>query len=395
MKFDETHDEIREMVKDFVDREINPYCDEWEEEKIFPAHEVFKKLGELGLLGITRDEQWGGMGLDFSHSVVMAEELGTSRSAAVSMAIGVHTDMCTPALSAYGSDELKAQFLQPSIAGDMVGCLGVSEEEAGSDVAKIRTTARKDGDDYIISGNKMWITNGMQADWMCTLVNTSDGHPHFNKSLIIIPMDLPGIERSRKLHKLGMWASDTAQIFLDEVRVPRRYCIGAEGMGFAMQMSQFQEERLWGAANVLKGLELIIDDTIEQTRGRQVFKRAVLDNQVVYHRLAELQTEIEALRALVYRCTDKYIEHLAEGNHMASDEIVKLASMCKLKSGRLAREVTDSCLQYWGGMGFMWESSVARAYRDCRLISIGGGADEIMCEIIAKKMGIAPKKAKK
>jgi citronellyl-CoA dehydrogenase len=211
----------------------------------------------------------------------------------------------------------------------------------------------------------------------------------------MIPMDSPGIERSRKLHKLGMWASDTAQIFFDEVRVPRRYCIGAEGMGFIMQMSQFQEERLWGAANVLKGLELIIDDTIEQTRGRQVFKRAVLDNQVVYFRLAELQTEVEALRALVYRCTDKYVAHKGSGNPIASDEVVKLASMCKLKSGRLARELTDACLQYWGGMGFMWESSVARAYRDCRLISIGGGADEIMCEIIAKYMGIAPKKVKK
>ena len=395
MKFTETHDDIREMVREFVTNEINPYCDEWEEAKIFPAHEVFGKLGELGLLGVTRDEKWGGMGLDYSYSVVMAEELGLCRSAAIAMAIGVHTDMCTPAMSSYGSDELKEQYLRPSIAGEMVGCLGVSEEEAGSDVARIRTTARSDGDDYIISGNKMWITNGMQADWMCTLVNTSDGHPHYNKSLIIIPMDLPGIERSRKLHKLGMWASDTAQIFLDEVRVPKRYRIGGEGMGFAMQMSQFQEERLWGAANVIKGLETIIQDTIEQTRGRHVFKRAVLDNQVVYHKLTELQTEVEALRALVYRCTEMYVEHQQTNSPMAPDEVVKLASMCKLKSGRLARIVTDSCLQYWGGMGFMWESSVARAYRDCRLISIGGGADEIMCEIIAKYMGILPKKAKK
>ena len=240
MKFTETHDDIREMVREFVSNEVNPHCDEWEEAKIFPAHEVFKKLGELGLLGVTRDEKWGGMGLDYSYSVVMAEELGLCRSAAIAMAIGVHTDMCTPALSSYGSEELKEQFLRPSIAGDVVGCLGVSEEEAGSDVARIRTTARSDGDDYVISGNKMWITNGMQADWMCTLVNTSDGHPHYNKSLVIIPMDLPGIERSRKLHKLGMWASDTAQIFLDEVRVPKRYRIGGEGMGFAMQMSQFQ-----------------------------------------------------------------------------------------------------------------------------------------------------------
>ncbi|MEC7988073.1 MAG: acyl-CoA dehydrogenase family protein [Myxococcota bacterium] len=395
MKFDESHEEIRETVREFVEKELNPYADEWEEAKIFPAHEVFKKMGDIGLLGVHRAEKHGGLGLDFSHSMVMAEELGACRAAAVAMAIGVHTDMCTPALANYGSEELKAEYLEPSIAGDLVGCLGVSEEKAGSDVANIKTYARKDGDDYVINGEKMWITTGMQADWMCALVNTADGHPHFSKSLVIIPMDSPGIERSRKLHKLGMWSSDTAQIFFEDVRVPRKNLIGGEGMGFAMQMAQFQDERLWGAANVIKGLEMVIQDTIDYTSQRVAFKKSILDNQVVHFKLAELATEVEALRALVYRCTELYVdERKTSKNPKASDEIIKLASMCKLKSGRLAREVTDACLQYWGGMGFMWESSVARAYRDCRLISIGGGADEIMMNIISKIMGILPKKRK-
>ena len=396
MKFEESHEEIRETVREFVNKEINPYADQWEEEKIFPAHDLFKKMGESGLLGVHRPEKYGGLGLDFSHSMVMAEELGLCRAAAVAMAIGVHTDMCTPALANYGSEQLKQEYLVPSINGDLVGCLGVSEEKAGSDVANIKTHARKDGDDYVINGEKMWITTGMQADWMCCLVNTADGHPHFSKSLIIIPMDSPGIERSRKLHKLGMWSSDTAQIFFEDVRVPKRNLIGGEGMGFAMQMSQFQEERIWGAANVIKALELIIQDTIDYTSQRVAFKKSILDNQVVHYKLAELATEVEALRALVYRCTELYVEdRKTSKSPKTTDEVLKLASMCKLKSGRLARIVTDSCLQYWGGMGFMWESSVARAYRDCRLISIGGGADEVMLRLISQMMGTLPKKKKK
>lgn len=394
MQFTEMHEDIRRTVRKVVDNEINPHADAWEEAQIFPAHELFAKLGALGLLGVHRDESVGGLGLDYSYSVVVAEELGRVRCPAVAMAIGVQSDMCTPALAAFGSDELKAEFLAPSIRGERVGCLGVSETGAGSDVAGISTTARKDGGDYVISGHKMWITNGMQADWMCCLANTSEGKPHQNKSLIVIPMDTRGVERSKKLHKLGMWSSDTAQIFFDEVRVPQRYLIGGEGFGFMMQMAQFQEERLWGAANVIKALELVIQDTIEYTGQRIAFGQPVLANQVVHFRLAELQTEVEALRALVYRATELYVAEKAAGNAMASEEVIKLASMAKLKAGRLAREVADSCLQYWGGMGFMWESSVSRFFRDGRLISIGAGADEVMLGIIAKLMGTLPKRPK-
>lgn len=379
----EEHRMLRDTVRRFVDNEINPFVDEWEEAGMFPAHELFKKAGKLGLLGLNRDEKYGGSGLDYSFNVAQGEELGHINCGGIPMALGVHTDMCTPALAQFGSDALKRAWLAPSIAGDMVGCVGVSEASAGSDVARIQTRAVRDGDDYVINGSKMWITNGLQADWMCALVNTSEGHPHTNKSLVIIPMDAPGVSRVRKLNKLGMRSSDTAEIYFDDVRIPVSNCIGDEGAGFMYQMLQFQEERLWAGANTLIGLENCIQWTVDYTRQRKAFKKSILDNQVVHFRLAELSTEIEALRALVYRATEQYV---------AGENVTRLASMVKLKSGRLAREVTDSCLQYWGGMGFMWETKISRAYRDTRLISIGGGADEIMLGIICKLDGILPER---
>jgi citronellyl-CoA dehydrogenase len=383
MKFTPEHEQIADTVRKFVAKEINPFLPEWEAAGQFPAHQVFKKMGDLGLLGIKFPTEFGGMGLDFSYSMVMAEALGECNAGGVPMAIGVHTDMCTPALARFGSDELRREFLAPSIAGDMVGCLGVSEASGGSDVAALKTTAAKDGDDYLINGSKMWITNGMQADWCCLLANTSDGPAHKNKSLIIVRMDSPGITR-QKIEKIGMHSSDTAQLFFDNVRVPRRNLIGQEGMGFMFQMLQFQEERLYGAAGCLRSLDRLIDQTIDYTRQRQTFGKSVLHNQVVHFRLAELRTEVEALRSLTYRAVESYV---------SGKDVTKLASMAKLKAGRLSREVADSCLQFWGGMGFTADNPISQAYRDSRLISIGGGADEIMLGIICKLEGTLPGKA--
>jgi citronellyl-CoA dehydrogenase len=382
MQFTHEHEELKRTVERFVEHELNPHVDEWEAAGIFPAHEVFKKLGDLGLLGLTKPEAYGGAALDYSYSVLMAEALGNTRCGGVPMAIGVQTDMATPALARFGSDELRREFLAPAIAGDHVVCVGVSEPGAGSDVASIRTTARKDGGDYVINGGKMWITSGTQADWMCCLANTGEGKPHKNKSLIIVPMKTKGVSIERKIHKIGMNSSDTALIHFDDVRVPQRHLIGQEGLGFMYQMLQFQEERLWGAANVLRGLDNAVRETIEYTRSRKTFVRPVIDNQVVHFTLAELSTEIEALRALVYRATEMYV---------AGKDVTQLASMAKLKAGRLTREVADKCLQYWGGMGFTWENPVSRLYRDGRLASIGGGTDEIMLGIICKLMGTLPK----
>ena len=389
MQFTHDHEQIRDTLKRYIDEHINPHVDEWEEAGIFPAHQVFKGLGDLGLLGLTKPEAYGGAGLDYSYGMVMAETLGHINCGGVPMAIGVQTDMCTPALARFGSDELRKEFLMPAIAGDMVGCIGVSEPGAGSDVAGIKSVARKDGDDYVISGQKMWITNSIQADWMCMLVNTSDGPAHKNKSLVMVPMrDGPngqltkGIEIAQKIRKIGMNSSDTGLIYFDDVRVPQRNLIGQEGAGFVYQMQQFQEERLWAAASSLVTLTECVRQTIEWAQQRKTFGATLIDQQWVQFKLAELQTEIEALRALTWRAGELYV---------GGQDVLQLASMAKLKAGRLTREVADTCLQFWGGMGFTWENRVSRLYRDGRLGSIGGGADEVMLGIIAKTMGMAKK----
>ncbi len=381
MLFTAEHEEVRRTIQKFIASEVNPNVDAWEEAGRFPAHELFKKMGDLGLLGLNKPAEYGGMGLDYSYAILMAEELGGITCGGVPMGIGVQTDMATPALARFGSDELRREFLSPSISGDYVACIGVSEPGAGSDVASVKTAARSDGDDYVISGGKMWITNGAQADWICLLANTGEGPVHRNKSLICVPMKEKGVTVARTLDKLGMRSSDTAQIFFDEVRVPKRNRVGEEGKGFTYQMMQFQEERLWGAAAKLKPAERIIDQTIEYTSGRKAFGKSILDNQVVHFRLAELKTEVELLRSLVYRAAEQLV---------AGADMTTLASMAKLKAGRLGREVGDSCMQYWGGMGYMNETPVTRYYRDSRLTSIAGGADEVMLSIISKAMGTLP-----
>jgi citronellyl-CoA dehydrogenase len=385
MLYTPEHHELMASIRRFVEAEIDPYVDEWEANEIFPAHELFRKMGRLGFLGITKPEAYGGMGLDFSYALAAAEAIGHARAQGVGMGIGVQSNMATPALAAFGSDALKREFLAPAIAGDVVVSIGVSEQGAGSDVASLKTRARRDGGDYVISGSKMWITNGTQADWICLLCNTSDGPAHKNKSLIIVPLKEGG-KRARgvtvqKIKKFGMWASDTAQIFFDEVRVPARHRIGEEGMGFIYQMKQFQEERLDGAARRLGCIELI-EETAQYLRQRIAFGKPLLDNQFIQYKLAELKTELEALRSLTYRATLAYIQ---------GEDVIELASMAKLKAGRLGREIADWCMQFQGGMGYTWDNPVSRAYRDYRLGSIGGGADEVMLMVIARHMGLMTK----
>ena len=390
MELTSQHEELKRSAIKFVDTEINPFVDQWEEDEIFPAHKVFKKLGENGFLGVTKPEKYGGSGLDYSYGAVLNEALASIKCGGVPMAIGVQTDMSTPALARFGSEYVCENFLRPSISGDFVSCIGVSEPHAGSDVAAIKTTAVKDGDDYIINGSKMWITSGTQADWMCMLANTgsSSENRHLNKSLICVPLKengerVKGVTINRKLKKMGMHSSDTAEIFFEDVRVPIKNLIGEEGKGFVYQMMQFQEERLYAAIGNYSGCENIINETIEYTRQRKTFGKPIIDNQIVHFRLSELMTEVEALKALTW----KGIEI-----HVNGGDCTKLASMSKLKSTRLAREVNDACLQYWGGMGFMDETPVSRAYRDQRLGSIGGGSDEVMLGIISKYLDILPGK---
>jgi len=380
--YTEQHVQLQDSLTKFIEAEVNPHVDEWEKAEIFPAHELFRKMGKLGFLGVNKPVEFGGLGLDYSYQAAMNEALSHMRCGGIPMAIGVQTDMATPALARFGSDEVRKEFLVPSIAGEYVACLGVSEVGAGSDVASIRTTARKDGGDYVINGGKMWTTSGTQADWCCVLANTGEGNPHRNKTLICVPMKTKGVEIARKLKKAGMNSSDTAQLHFDEVRVPQRYRIGEEGMGFTYQMQQFQEERLYAGAGWKKS-SYIIQETIDYLRDRQAFGRPLLDNQYIYYKLAELQTEVEAVGALFHKAVALYI---------AGNDVTQLASMVKLKGARVAREVADWCVQFWGGMGYIEETRVNRFWRDSRLGSIGGGADEVMMGIIAKTMGIMPRR---
>lgn len=386
MQLTHEHEEIRKTVRRWAAEKVNPHVERWEDEEIFPARAVFGQLGELGLLGLDKPVEDGGQGLDYSYPAVFAEALAAVDCGGIPMAIGVQTDMATPALARHGSAALREEFLAPAIRGEAVACLGVSEVGGGSDVAAIRTTARKDGGDYVINGGKMWTTSGTQADFCCLLANTSDGAPHRNKSLIVVPMKTKGVSVAKKIRKIGMNASDTAQLFFDDVRVPQENRIGEEGMGFVYQMEQFQHERLWGALNTGATAQRAIDMTIAYTRERKAFGRPLIDNQWLHYRLAEMETEVAALRALSWQG----VEAIVRG-----EDATRIATMTKLKAGRLIREVADGCLQFWGGMGYTMDSTIGRIFRDGRVTSIGGGADEVMLQILSKFMGTFPSSAPK
>lgn len=386
--FTDEHAMFRKSVRAFVEKELNPHLDEWEEAGTWPAHSVLKKMGQLGFLGLNYPAEYGGADADIWFTVVLAEELGRCKCAGVPMGILVHTDMCSPALAKYGSEELKQKYLAPAIRGEMVGCLGVTEPGAGSDVAGIITRADLDGNEYVINGSKIYITNGTQADWVCLLVRTTPGRSYKGMSLIIVPTNTLGFSVSRKLVKLGNRSSDTALLSFENVRVPQSNLIGAEGMGFYLQMEQFQMERLVGSVSAASGMEMAVRETMKYCTERETFGQPLIHNQWIQFKLVELLTEIEALRHLNYYCASLM------GQGADPEETTRIASMCKLKAGRLAREVGDTCLQFYGGMGYMEETWISRYYRDARLLSIGGGADEVMMGIIAKLEGMMPSRKK-
>ena len=384
MQFTEEHEHFRKSVRRLVDEEINPYVDEWEEAGIFPAHELFPKLGEIGALGLEYDPKYGGGGADHSFTYVLAQELGRIDCAGVPMAIAVETSMATPALARYGSDELKRTYLEPTLRGDMVCSIAVSEPDAGSDVAGIRTRAVRDGDDWLITGRKMWITNGTQADWLCLLARTDDSQPgdYHGMSLIIVPTSTPGFSVGRKIEKMGNRSSDTAEIVLDEVRVPVTNTIGEEGRGFQQQMSQFQDERLVGAYIALAGARKALDRTKDYLQQRVAFGKPLLANQHLQYRLAELYADVDLIDGFLQHAADRYLD---------GHDVTREATVAKLKTGRVTREVADTCVQYHGGMGYAEEMWVARYFRDSRLMSIGGGADEVMLRVITMMEGMGKK----
>jgi len=378
MQLSPEHQMFRDSLRRFIEREINPHVDDWEAKKCFPGRQLFPKLGELGALGPSYPEEYGGGGGDYWYNYIMSEEFGGAAALGPAMGILVHTDMATPALAEFGSHELKQEFLVPAIAGEKISAIAVSEPDAGSDVAALRTVATSDGDDYVIQGAKMWITNGTQADFVVVLARTTPGDTHRGMSLLVVPTDTPGFKVSRTIEKMGNHSSDTGALTFDHVRIPKRWRIGEEGQGFVLQMKQFQKERLVGVGMALGGMDRCLKITVEYLRQRSTFGKPILNNQYIQFRLAELRTEIEMLRQMAYHCTRSVV---------AGVDCTLEVSMAKLKAGRLCREVADTCLQFHGGMGYAEEYPLARYFRDARLMSIGGGADEIMLGVIAKLEG--------
>ncbi|RJQ82158.1 MAG: acyl-CoA dehydrogenase [Desulfobacteraceae bacterium] len=378
MYFTKDHEMTRQAVQDFVKKEINPHIDEWEEKGAAPLHDLFKKLGNLGFLGVRYDERYGGQGLDYWYETAAMEGFACAHALGVPMAIAVQTNMATPAIAEFGSEYLKDKYLRGAISGDLVGAIAVTEPDAGSDVAALKTTARKQGDVYVLNGSKTYITNGTQADFLTLLARTGDAPGYRSFSLFVVPTDLPGFSVSRKLDKMGMRSSDTAELFFDDMQIPVENRIGEEGQGFIYQMQQFQHERFTALPLVYVVGEAMIDMTVEHLRKRIVFGKPLISKQVLRHRLADWKTELECLRQLTYHIVRMKMERM---------DVTREVSMGKLVAGRLGRSIADGCLQMFGGMGFMNEMLISRLFRDIRLLSIGGGADEVMSEIICKTEG--------
>jgi citronellyl-CoA dehydrogenase len=373
------HEQFRKVVRDLVENEINPHVDEWEAAGTFPAHELFPKLAAIGALGLEYDPEFGGQGADHSFTVVLAEELGRADCAGVPMAIAVQVAMATPALARFGGAELKKAYLEPALRGEMVCSIAVSEPDAGSDVAGIRTRAVRDGDGWVINGRKMWITNGTQADWLCLLARTSDEGGYAGMSMIVVPTATPGFSVGRKITKMGNRSSDTAELVLEDVRVPVTNTIGEIGRGFQQQMMQFQDERMIGAYMAVSGARRAIDRTIDYLRMREAFGKPLLANQHLQYRLAELVADTDVLIEYCHAAADRIV---------AGEDVTRMATIAKLKVGRLVREVGDVAVQYHGGMGYAEDMWVERYFRDARLVSIGGGADEVMLRVLSLLEGM-------
>lgn len=375
--FKPEHELFRQQIHKFVVEELAPHAEEWEEKEIFDRW-VFEKMGKLGFFGANFPEEDGGSGGDYWYAVVRAEELVNCGAGGVSMGLLVQSDMATPIISKIGTPEQKEVFLKPALRGEKIAAICVTEPGAGSDVANIQTTARRDGDDYIINGSKMYITNGTRADFLTMAVRTNpEISGYAGISFMLVPTNLKGITVGKKLKKLGHRASDTALLYFEDVRVPKRYLLGEENHGFVHIMQNFQGERLIGAVGAIAGAQRILDATIEYCKQRHAFGRPLTGFQVTRHKLVELQTEIEVARAFTYKVCDAFNR---------GEEVTKEVSMAKLFAGEMAVRNVNECLQLFGGAGFIEEYPIARAYRDTRLITIGGGTSQIMKEIISKLM---------
>jgi alkylation response protein AidB-like acyl-CoA dehydrogenase len=377
--FGDEHRALRETIRAFALKELAPHADEWEE-TTFPDW-VFRRMGELGLLGLDKPERYGGQGGDYYASIVLAEELVQSRSGGLAMGVAVHTDMAMPPILAFGTEQQKQQWVVPAIAGEQILCLGITEPDAGSDVAAIKTRAVRsdDGEEYVITGSKTYITNGHRADAIILVTKTDPDAGYDGFTLFIVPMDLPGVVREQRLEKLGMHASDTALLAFQDVRVPASAVLGEVGKGFYHIMWELQGERLIGAASAVAAAQLAFDRTLEYALQRRAFGRRIGSFQVIRHKFADMATKLESARQMVYTTAWR---------HANGEYPVREISMAKLHASRIAVEVADECIQIHGGAGYMKEYGIERVWRDLRLNRIGAGTDEIMLDLIGRSYGL-------
>jgi citronellyl-CoA dehydrogenase len=384
--FTEEHTHFRKTVRAFAEKELAPHVEEWERDELFPNW-VFKRAGELGILGAHFPEEHGGGGQDYWFSVAKAEELPHCRMAGVGMGLLVQSDMATPVISDIGTKEQIDEFLKPALAGDKIAALGVSEPAAGSDVAGIKTTARKDGDDYVLNGQKTFITNGTRADFVTMLVKTNPEHGAHGCSFFLVPTNTKGFHVSKKLKKIGNKSSDTAELFLEDVRIPKRYLLGEENQGFMYLMQNFQTERLIASVSAIAGSFIALDHSVQYGRERVAFGKPIIKREVWQHKFVDLYTRCEAARAFNYKVVDMYNDERYVKKQPLEMETVKLISMAKILVGDVAHDVMDTCLQFHGGWGYIEDFPIARSWRDQRLLRIGGGTTETMKYYVAKLMG--------
>jgi len=385
--FSEQHEQFRQTVRKFAEKELAPYADEWEKAEIFP-NEVFKRAGELGILGAHYSEEVGGAGGDYWFSVAKAEELPRCLMAGVTMGLLVQADMATPVINDLGTKEQIAEFLTPAIRGEKIAALGVSEPNAGSDVAGIQTWAKKDGDDYIINGAKTYITNGCRADFVTLLVKTNPEQGAHGCSFFLVPTKTKGFSVAKKLKKIGNHSSDTAELAFEDMRIPKRYLLGEENMGFMYLMQNFQSERIIACASACSGSGLIMDEAIAYGKDRKAFGKPIIKREYWQHKFVDLTAKLEAGRALTYKGAEAYNEDKYVNKTNVSMETVKTISLAKIFVGDVASEIADQSLQFHGGAGYIEEMHVARAWRDQRLFRIGGGTTETMRYYVAKLMGL-------
>jgi citronellyl-CoA dehydrogenase len=377
MYFTDAHGELRLTIKRFLEKEVQPHLSEWEE-TLFPDS-IMKRFGEMGLLGLRYDPEFGGQGGDYFSAIVLSEEMAKAGCGGLGMAVAVQAEMATPPLNKFGTHEQKRRWLVPAISGDAIAAIAMTEPDAGSDLANIQTVARKDGDHWVVNGRKIFITNGARASWVLLVTKGDRERGHKGYNLLMVERGTPGFTVTRTLEKLGMHSSDTAELLFEDCRVPLGNLIGEEGEGFKNLMWELQGERLIAACGAVAGAQRVFEYAMDYARNRTAFGKPIAEHQVIKHKLVDMATEVNMVRAFVYETAKRWDE---------GDYPVREITQAKLRATQIAVEVADEAIQILGGHGYMREFPVERAWRDARLARIGAGTDEIMKEIIAKTYGL-------